>query len=100
LRSRSSIAIFLLLNRQNVLTWVGRRSVFAPKSLWASFAAFVGQHLWLGPGLLLAAILLLLLLPRSSTRFPEHKPVHRVFRKPNLARFHDITPRHHQDLEA
>jgi hypothetical protein len=100
LRSRGSVAGFLLLYWQNVLALARRHPVFAPKSVWTAFAAFVGQHLWLGPGLLLAAILLLLLLPRSSTRFPEEKPVHRIFRKPNLTRFRGVIPSRHQDLEA
>jgi hypothetical protein len=51
---------------------------------------------WLGPGLVLAFVLLVTL---RGTRRAAHKPLHRSFRMPKLERYRGEIPRRHKDLE-
>lgn len=51
---------------------------------------------WLGPGLVVAVVLLLTL---RGARAMVSKPLHRKFRMPRLERFRGKMPRRHQDLE-
>jgi hypothetical protein len=51
---------------------------------------------WLGPGLVLAFLLLATL---RGTRRAARKPLHRSFRMPKLERYQGEIPRRHQDLE-
>jgi hypothetical protein len=52
---------------------------------------------WLGPGLLIAVLLLVTL--RRSRRVAR-KPLHRSVRAPELERYRGVVPRRHQDLEV
>jgi hypothetical protein len=51
---------------------------------------------WLGPGLVLAFLLLATL---RGTRRMAYKPLHRTFRMPRLERYRGEIPRQHRDLE-
>lgn len=51
---------------------------------------------WLGPGLVLAFVLLATL---RGTRRAARKPLHRRFRMPKLERYRGEIPRPHRDLE-
>ena len=51
---------------------------------------------WLGPGLVVAVVLLLTL---RGTRRAAYKPLHRIFRMPKLERYRGKIPRPHRDLE-
>jgi len=51
---------------------------------------------WLGPGLIVAFVLLITLRGR---RRAATKPLHRRFRMPKLERYRGETPRRHRDLE-
>ena len=62
-----------------------------PDLLWRAW-----QTPWLGPGLVLAFLLLVTL--RSARRVAT-KPLHRSFRAPRLERFRGEIPRRHEDLE-
>ena len=51
---------------------------------------------WLGPGLVVAVVLLLTL---RGARKMASKPLHRRFQMPRLERYRGEIPRRHQDLE-
>lgn len=51
---------------------------------------------WLGPGLVVAFVLLITL---RGTRRAAYKPLHRRFRMPRLERYRGEIPRRHRDLE-
>jgi hypothetical protein len=51
---------------------------------------------WLGPGIVVAVVLLLTL---RGTRRAAYKPLHRIFRMPRLERHRGEILRRHQDLE-
>lgn len=103
MRSRGSVVAFLLLASPHVLGATRRSSSLAPKTVWSHLLAALTAQRWLEPGLIFAGILLLLLIffyPRRSAESRDERPVHRVFRAPDLSRFHGIAPRRHRDLEA
>jgi hypothetical protein len=55
---------------------------------------------WLGPGLLLALFLMLLVLRNGPSRKPREKQgLVRKFTAPRLERYRGLLPRDHQDLE-
>ena len=51
---------------------------------------------WLGPGLIMALLLLMTL--RGSRRM-AHKPLHRKIHPPRLERYQGVLPKRHRDLE-
>ena len=51
---------------------------------------------WLGPGLVLAFLLLATL---RRARRKAHKPLHRKVHQPKLERYRGIIPKRHRDLE-
>lgn len=101
MRSVSQCAVLLLLD----LTFAARPSVAEATACSAlatalpsitSWLAWAMHTTWLGPGLILALILLLTLRPAPKT--PE-TPVRHLFRRPRLERFRGLAPRTHRDLE-
>lgn len=102
MRSHGSVVTLLLLPH-HVLRVTRRPLHFALKTLWAHLLGPLAAHHWLEPGLIFAAVLLLLPLfssRRSSIDSLDDRAVHRVFRAPDLSRFRGIAPRDHRDLEA
>lgn len=101
MRSLGSFAFFLLLNghfawRTPLAAALGR---FALAAKLADAPAVVSKALdtpWLGPGIVVAVVLLLTL---RGTRRAAYKPLHRIFRMPRLERYRGKTTRRHQDLE-
>lgn len=78
-------------------TEAGGHFVLAAKLAGAS--AFVSKTLdtpWLGPGLIVAVVLVLTL---RGARRVGGKPLRRIFRVPKLERYRGEIPRRHQDLE-
>lgn len=103
MRSHGSVVACLLLHQDRVLDPTRRWHFFAPKTFWSYLQAAFAAQGWLEPGLIVAAILLLLILffrSTSSRESLDQRPLHRVFRAPDLSRFRGIAPRRHQDLEA
>ena len=97
-----SLAILLLLNRH--IAWrippaVGQER-FALGANMLDLPSLMNRILhtpWLGPGLVIA---LLLLVTLRGKRIKAYKPLHRSFRRPRLERYRGEIPRHHQDLEV
>jgi hypothetical protein len=61
----------------------------------ALFARAMQVH-WLGPGLVVAFVLLITL---RGTRRMAYKPLERRVRAPKLERYRGLIPRRHRDLE-
>jgi hypothetical protein len=100
-RSLGSFAVFLLLNRH--LAWrlpaAAIRGRFVLGVKLATVPAILSNALdipWLGPGLIVAFVLLITLRGR---RRAATKPLHRRFRMPKLERYRGKIPRRHRDLE-
>lgn len=101
MRSLGSFVVFLLLKGHSA--WPTppaelRGPFVLGAKLWG-MAALVSKALdtlWLGPGLIVAVVLLLTL---RGTRRAAYKPLHRHFRRPRLERYRGDIPRRHQDLE-
>ena len=96
-----SIVVFLLLSspsaRPGPLAAATGHFVLAARL--SNVSALVSRTLdtpWLGPGLVVAVVLLLTL---RGTRRAAYKPLHRRFRTPKLERYQGKIPRRHQDLE-
>ena len=101
MRSGCCSAVFLLLNI--LFAWRGTPAQAQGRfALGASYFDPAGllvraMHIpWLGPGLILAAFLLLTLRPM---RRMARKPIYRAMRAPHLERFRGVIPRRHRDLE-
>lgn len=101
MRSGWTFAVLLLLD----LTFVPRYCAAEARGRYVSAAAYPNLSAWftwamhtpwLGPGLILAAILILTL-----RRTPAHPrlPVRHNVPPPRLERYRGVTPRQHQDLE-
>jgi hypothetical protein len=96
-----SFVVLLLLNRH--VAWrippaVGQER-FALGAKMLDLSHLLGQSLhtpWLGPGLVIA---LLLLVTLRGKRTKAYKPLHRRFRMPKLERYRGEIPRRHRDLE-
>ena len=88
----------LLLAPRHSAAEVQGQSVFA--TAYPSLSAWVAWAMhtpWLGPGLILAAILILTL---RRTRTAAHPPVRHNVPSPRLERYRGVAPRQHQDLEV
>lgn len=100
-RFPGSFAVFLLLNGHSA--WLAppaaERGRFVLGVGLADLPGLVTRALdtpWLGPGLVVAVVLLLTL---RGTRRAAYKPLHRSFRMPRLERYRGKIPRRHEDLE-
>ena len=100
MRSLGSFVVFLLgpiAAWLNPLALARGRFVLAAKL--PEFASLLTKALnvpWLGPGLVVAFVLLITL---RGTRRAAYKPLHRRFRMPRLERYRGEIPRRHRDLE-
>jgi hypothetical protein len=99
-RSLGSFVVFLL---GSIAAWLtppaAARGRFVLGARLSEIPALVSRALntpWLGPGLVVAVVLLLTL---RGTRRAAYKPLHRIFRMPRLERYRGEIPRRHQDLE-
>lgn len=106
MRSGKIMAALLLLvgpkGRASLLAWArGLSALVAGVGWWVPLRDTVRLP-WLGPGLLLALVLLISLLARRGT--PDEEPVHRMakrsFRAPRIEEFRRLPPRNHSDLEV
>lgn len=98
-QSLGSLAVFLLLLNRHT-AWPTSTAVASGHfALAAIFARLFGAMdiPWLGPGLVVAFVLLITL--RGRRRAAE-KPVHRRFRMPRLERYRGEISRQHHDLEV
>jgi hypothetical protein len=101
-RSLGCFAVFLLLlNRHSA--WLAPAVVARGRFVLGARLSDVPElvlralHIpWLGPGLVLA---LLLLATLRGARRMAYKPLHRKFRMPRLERHRGEIPRRHRDLE-
>lgn len=92
-----SVVSFLLLSLPNPPT--GARGRFALITKLPDFPSLLLRvmHIpWLGPGLVLAFLLLITL---RGTRRMAYKPLERRVRQPKLERYRGAIPRRHRDLE-
>lgn len=101
MRCLGSVASFLLLNGDFALANppAFARGRFALSAKLPDFGGLVLKVLhigWLGPGLVLALILLVTL---RGARRRAYKPLQRIVRRPKLERYRGVIPRRHQDLE-
>lgn len=101
MRSLGSFAIFLLLNQHPAwrLSAAAMRGRFVLGVKLTALPAILSNALdipWLGPGLIVAFVLLITLRGR---RRAATKPLHRRFRMPRLERYRGEVPRRHRDLE-
>jgi len=99
-RSLGSFVVFLL---GSIAAWLTpsalARGRFVLAARLSEVPGLISRALntpWLGPGLIVAVVLLLTL--RGARRM-AFKPLHRRFRMPRLERFRGKIPRRHQDLE-
>lgn len=55
---------------------------------------------WLGPGLMVAAVLVILtLMTRPSRKSRQQRRLVRIVRQPSLERYRGVFPKNHRDLE-
>lgn len=101
MRSGSVFAVLLLLDLlfapRSSVAEAQSQSVFA--AAYPNLSAWFGWAMhtpWLGPGLILAAILILTL---RRTRTNSRPPIRHNVPKPRLERYRGVAPRRHQDLE-
>lgn len=93
-----SFAAFLLLSWQTFPAVGTGRFVLGAKLPDLTKWVLSGLNVpWLGPGLVVAFVLLITL---RGTRRMASKPLHRRFRMPRLERYRGEVPRRHQDLEV
>ena len=102
MRSLGSFAVFLFLGGH--CAWqippaagVGRFVLGASLPEWSGVVFNALDIPWLGPGLVVAFVLLVTLRRRRTAAF---KPLHRRFRMPKLERYRGKIPRRHRDLEV
>jgi ABC-type sulfate transport system permease component len=100
-RSLGAFVVFLLLNRYSA--WLtlpaAAQGSFVLGTKLSAMPELVSRVLdipWLGPGLVVAVVLLLTL---RGTRRAAYKPLYRRFRTPRLERHRGEIPRRHRDLE-
>jgi hypothetical protein len=94
------IAAFLLLNCLQALAIVREPLLLTADLNYLQVFQHVIHTLWLGPGLLIAVLLVLFALAtRSSDKPKKVKILERQFRTPSLERFRGALPKNHQDLE-
>ena len=104
MRSRRSVALFLL-DKAGLLAWARGHFAFLHNRWWSHLSPLGPLLLrpWFGPGLLIAALLILLSIRRSDARrsegHTEPQPSRRPARRPSLEAFRGLRPRHHPDLE-
>jgi len=96
-----SVVAFLLLKDHPALSGppAGSRGRFALTAALPNIPALLVRAMhthWLGPGLVLAFLLLITL---RGTRRAAYKPLVRRVRQPKLERYRGVTPRRHRDLE-
>jgi len=96
-----SFAVLLLLNRH--IAWRIPPALAQERFALGAKILDLPGHLnrtlhtpWLGPGLVIA---LLLLVTLRGKRIKAYKPLHRRFRMPRLERYRGEIPRRHRDLE-
>ena len=90
-------AVFLLLDlRTPPAEARGRFALTAKLPDLPGLLARAMQIHWLGPGLVLAFVLLITL---RGTRRMAYKPLQRRVRAPKLERYRGLIPRRHRDLE-
>ena len=97
------VGSFVVLLLGSITAWLtplaGARGRFALAVKLPDIAGLAMRALhvpWLGPGLVLAVLLLVTL---RGTRRRAFKPLHRRFRMPRLERYRGDIPRRHRDLE-
>lgn len=101
MRSGSTFVVLLLLDllfapRHSVAEVLGHSAFAAAFPNLSAWVAWAMETPWLGPGLILAIILLLTL--RRTHRSP-HLPVRRNVAPPKLERYRGVRSRQHRDLE-
>jgi hypothetical protein len=96
-RSLGSFVVLLLLDLPNPPAMVRGRFALTTKLPDLTSLLIRAMHTrWLGPGLVLAFLLLVTL--RGARRM-AYKPLQRRVHKPKLDRYRGMRPRRHQDLE-
>lgn len=101
MRSVGSFVVFLLLNIHSASPTPRAASAehFALAAKLPDIPTLILRAMhtpWLGPGLVLA---LLLLVTLRGARHMAYKPLQRKVHKPKLERYRGVIPRKHQDLE-
>lgn len=98
MRSLGSVAVLLLLDLPNPPAEArGHFALPAKLPALAELLLKVMHTPWLGPGLLLALVLLATL---RGTRRNARKPLQRIVHAPRLERYRGTIPRRHRDLEV
>lgn len=101
MRSLGSFVVLLLLNGHSAWRTLpaAARGRFVLGAKLADLPGLISKALnvsWLGPGIIVALVLLITL---RGTRRAAYKPLHRRFRVPELERHRGEIPRQHRDLE-
>jgi hypothetical protein len=92
------LAVFFLLDRLH--TSVSAREPLVLAARLSNFPELFQRILhtsWLGPGLILAA---LLLITRPRAKSQKERRFVRIFHEPKLERYRGISPKRHKDLEV
>lgn len=93
-------AVFLLLNHLSAFALVREPLLLTADPNYPQAFQRVIHTSWLGPGLLIAVVLVVFaLITRSPDKHKKVKVLERKLRAPRLERFRGALPKNHRDLE-